>query len=231
MIRFDILTLHPALCEGPADHSILGRAREAGLIELNIRDLRTWAPGRHRQSDDTPYGGGSGMVLKVDVIDHALQALRGPDTRVILMEASGQPFDQATAVRLAGCAHLLLVCGHYEGVDERVREHLVDETISVGPYVLTGGELPAMVVVDAVARLHPGVLGNAESVVEESFSDGTLEYPQYTRPRIWRDWAVPEILLSGDHGRIRAWRMERALERTRAVRKPHPSSDPDASGS
>jgi len=228
MIRFDVLTLHPPLCASPIEHSILGRARAAGLVEVNIRDLREWAPGRHHQADDTPYGGGSGMVLKVDVIDRALEVLRGPDTRVILMEASGRPFDQAVARRLAACAHLVFVCGHYEGVDERVREHLVDETLSIGEYVLTGGELPALVIIDAVARLQPGVLGNAQSAVEESFSEDYLEYPQYTRPRVWRDWEVPEVLLSGHHARIRDWRLERARDRTREIRGGHDDVEPSS---
>lgn len=235
MTRFDILTLHPGLCSGPLDHSILGRARKAGLVEVNVVDLREWAPGRHRQADDIPYGGGQGMVLKVDVIHRAVQALRTAQTRVILLEASGRRFDQACAARLAACPHLVLVCGHYEGVDERVREHVVDETLSIGPFVLTGGELPALVVVDSVARLLPGVLGNEASAADDSFSNGTLEYPQYTRPRVWEGWEVPEVLLSGHHARIQAWRREKALERTRAMQVPEvgpegETTEPELSG-
>lgn len=217
-IRFDVLTLFPEMCRAPLDHSILKRARDAGLVEANVLDLRDWAPGRHRQADDTPYGGGSGMVLKVDVIDRALQAIRTPASRVILLEASGTRFDQRHAVRLSACSHLVFVCGHYEGVDDRVRTYLVDEALSVGDYVLTGGELPALVILDAVARLVPGVLGNAESVVEESFSGELLEYPHFTRPREYRGWEVPEVLLSGNHARIRAWRAEQARLRTERVR-------------
>lgn len=217
-MRFDLLTLHPDLCRSPIEASILGRARAAGLIEVNIHDLRDWAEGRHKQADDTPYGGGHGMVMKVDVVDRAVQALSGPETRVILFEASGRTFNQQEARRLSGFEHLLLICGHYEGIDARVRDHLVHEVISVGDYVLTGGELPALVVVDAVSRLVPGVLGQAGSLEDESFNEPLLEYPHYTRPAVYRDWAVPEILLSGHHARIQAWRHEQALERTRQVR-------------
>ncbi len=217
-MRFDLLTLFPDLCRGPLDHSILGRARAAGLLEVGIHDMRPFGLGRHRQADDAPYGGGSGMVLRVDVVDRALEAVRRPDSHVILMEASGAPFTQAVAARLAALPHIVLLCGHYEGVDARVRDTLVDETLSVGDYVLTGGELAALVVVDAVARLVPGVLGSAESLAEESFARGLLEYPQYTRPRVWQGHAVPEVLLSGHHARIEAWRLERARERTRRVR-------------
>ncbi|MBN1334951.1 MAG: tRNA (guanosine(37)-N1)-methyltransferase TrmD [Deltaproteobacteria bacterium] len=217
-MRFDLLTLFPELCRGPLDASILGRARQAGIVEVHIHDMRPFGLGLHRQADDTPYGGGSGMVLRVDVVDRALEAVRRPDSHVILLEASGTPFTQDAARRLAGHAHLVLICGHYEGVDARVRDHLADETVSIGDFVLTGGELPALAVVDAVARLVPGVLGRAESLDEESFSEGLLEYPQYTRPRTWRGHSVPEVLLSGHHARIQEWRRERARERTRSVR-------------
>ena len=229
-MRFDLLTLFPDLCRGPLDHSILGRARAAGIVEVGIHDMRPHGLGRHRQADDAPYGGGSGMVLRVDVVARALEAVRRPDSRVVLMEASGTPFTQAVAARLAASPHLVLVCGHYEGVDARVRDTLADEALSVGDYVLTGGELAALVVVDAVARLVPGVLGCAGSLAEESFSHGLLEYPQYTRPRVWRGHAVPAVLLSGHHADIEAWRLERARERTRAVRpdlaQPEPPAPP-----
>jgi len=217
-VRFDILTLHTELCRSPIEHSILGRAREKGLVEVGLRDIRDHGRGNYRQCDDEPYGGGSGMVLRVDVLDAAIGALRQPDSHVVLLDAAGAPFDQATAQRFAGLPHLVLVCGHYEGVDHRVTEHLVDEVVSVGDAVLTGGELPALMIVDAVARLLPGVLGCAHSKVEESFQDGLLEYPQYTRPREHRGWEVPEVLLSGHHARIEAWRREQALARTRRLR-------------
>jgi len=217
-VRFDLLTLHPAMCEGPLSTSILGRARDAGLLDLRVHDLRQWGIGRHRTCDDTPYGGGSGMVMRVDVVEAGIEAVRSSGARVLLMDPAGQRFTQAAAARLARCEQLVLVCGHYEGIDARVREHLVDEALSVGDYVLTGGELPALIVVDAVARLVPGVLGNPGSAISESFSEGLLEAPQYTRPRVWRDHEVPEILLSGHHARIEAWRRERGLALTRAVR-------------
>ena len=204
-MRIDLLTLHPAMCETPLQTSILGRGVEAGLLDLRVHDLRQWGVGKHRSCDDTPYGGGSGMVMRVDVVDAGLSALRGPDSRVLLMDPVGQRFSQAHAERLAALPHLIFVCGHYEGIDARVREHLVDEVFSIGDYVLTGGELPAMVIADAVARLVPGVLGNPDSARTESFSDGLLEAPQYTRPREHRGWEVPEVLLSGHHAQIDAW--------------------------
>lgn len=217
-MRFDLLTLHPQMCAGPLEQSILGRAQDAGLIDVGVHDLRNWAEGKHRQADDTPYGGGSGMVMRVDVVDRGIQAVRRDGGRVILMDPAGTPFSQATAARLTEATQLVLVCGHYEGIDARVREQLVDEVISVGDYVLTGGELPALIVVDAVARLLPGVLGNPDSAVHESFSDGRLEAPQYTRPRVYRDWAVPEVLISGHHARIAQWRAAQSEQLTREVR-------------
>ncbi|MFT5685217.1 MAG: tRNA (guanine37-N1)-methyltransferase [Myxococcota bacterium] len=217
-MRFDILTLHPEMCQGPMGLSILGRAREAALIEIGIKDIRDHGQGRHRTVDDTPYGGGSGMVMRVDVVDAAIESVRQPGSHVVLMDAAGAPFDQAAARRLAAHPHLILVCGHYEGIDGRVREHLVDEALCIGDYVLTGGELPAMVVVDAVARMIPGVLGNPESAIEESFSSGRLEYPPFTRPREYRDWSVPDVLLSGHHSNIEKWRAEMGRQLTREVR-------------
>ena len=217
-MRFDILTLHPELCRSPLEHSIMGRAVEKGLIQVGLHDIRAHGLGNYRQCDDEPYGGGHGMVLRVDVLDAAIGAIRGPDSHVVLLDAAGQRFDQGHAARLAELPHLVFVCGRYEGVDDRVREHLVDETFSVGDFVLTGGELPALVIVDAVARLLPGVLGCAQSKVEESFQQGVLEYPQYTRPRVHRGWEVPEVLLSGHHARIERWRREQSLSRTRALR-------------
>jgi tRNA (guanine37-N1)-methyltransferase len=168
--------------------------------------------------DDAPFGGGSGMVMRVDVLDPAIAAVRRPDSHVVLFEPSGARFDQRMAERFATLPHLVLICGHYEGIDARVREHLVDETVSIGDYVLTGGEYAALVVVDATARLLPGVLGNATSATDESFSSGTLEYPHYTRPREYREWPVPDVLLSGNHGKVEKWRREQSLLRTAAIR-------------
>jgi tRNA (guanine37-N1)-methyltransferase len=217
-VRFDVLTLFPGMVEGPLSSSILGRARGAGAFELGVHDIRAHGIGRHQVVDDTPCGGGSGMVMRVDVVDAALQAVRGPDSWVLLTEPSGRRFDQAMAVELAQRSHVVIVCGHYEGIDARVREHLVDETVSIGDYVLTGGEYAAMVIVDATARLLPGVLGNAESLAEESFTRKGLEYPHYTRPREYRGWEVPEVLYSGHHKRIADWREQQAIARTRAIR-------------
>lgn len=217
-MRFDVLTLFPAMVEGPLRQSILGRALDAGRFELGVHDIRAHGVGRHRVVDDSPFGGGSGMVMRVDVVDAALAQVRGPESRVVLLEPSGARFDQAMAARLATLPHLVLVCGHYEGVDARVREHLVDETVSIGDYVLTGGEYAAAVIVDAVARLLPGVLGNETSTADESFSAGLLEYPHYTRPREYRGWAVPDVLLSGHHGKVEAWRKEQSRQRTRRIR-------------
>ena len=216
--RFDLLTLHPDMCRAPMEHSILGRARRAKLIDVGIHDLREWAEGKHRQVDDTPYGGGSGMVMRVDVVDRALEAIRSPNAHVVLMDPTGKPFKQRDAERLVQQDHIVFVCGHYEGIDARVRENLVDEIISIGDYVLTGGELPAMVITDAIARLVPGVLGNPESAKTESFTDGLLEAPQYTRPRVYRGWTVPEVLLSGHHGDIGAWREAEGRRLTESVR-------------
>jgi len=197
--------------------SILGRARTAGLLEVAVHDIRDWAEGRHRQVDDYPFGGGQGMVLKPDPLVAAIEAVRG-DAPVVLMTPQGTPFCQATARRFAEQPHLVLVCGRYEGVDERVREAWVDEEISLGDFVLTGGELPALAVIDATARLLPGVLGNEASHADESFEAGLLEYPQYTRPRDFRGMKVPDVLLSGDHGRIAQWRATQARTRTKQRR-------------
>ena len=217
-MRFDVLTLFPDMVEGPLGHSIIGRARKAGHLELGVHDIRAHGLGRHRTVDDAPFGGGSGMVMRVDVLDPAIAAVRRPDSHVVLFEPSGARFDQAMAERFSKLPHLVLVCGHYEGVDARVREHLVDETVSIGDYVLTGGEYAALVVVDATARLLPGVLGNASSASDESFTSGELEYPHYTRPRDHRGWLVPDVLLSGNHGRVEAWRREQARARTAELR-------------
>lgn len=204
--------------EGILGESMLRIAREKSLADIRLRNLRQWAPGKHHVTDEPPYGGGAGMVLKVEPVAAALDELRGPQSRVILMSASGARFDQAAARRLAAEKHLILVSGHYEGVDQRVADHLVDEEISLGDYVLTNGTLAALVVADAVVRLLPGVLGDEQSAVDESFSHGLLEYPHYTRPAEFRGWKVPEILLSGNHAAIEAWRREQARERTRQRR-------------
>lgn len=217
MKRYDVLTLHPELVTGPLTSSILGRASDNGLLSIGIHDIRDHAEGKHRQADDTPYGGGAGMVLKVDVVARAIRAVRGEGSRVLLTGPSGTRFDQAVAHRLSEEDHLIFVCGHYEGIDARI-ETLVDEVVSLGDFVLTGGELAACAMIDATARLLPGVLGNADSAQDESFADGLLEYPQYTRPREWEGQAIPEVLLSGHHARIEAWRRARSRERTKARR-------------
>jgi tRNA (guanine37-N1)-methyltransferase len=221
MIRFDILTLFPGMFTAPFDCSLLKKAREKGLIEIHVHDIRTYAEGRHRMTDDYPYGGGSGMVMKVEPIARALDDVlpaAGPAS-VILLTPQGDVFSQRMAVELAACSRLVLICGHYEGVDERVRRYLVDREVSVGDYILTGGELPAMLVVDAVARLVTGVLGNEESARCDSFSSGLLEYPQYTRPAEYRGWKVPDVLLSGNHRDIEDWRRREAMRKT-ASRRP-----------
>lgn len=218
-MRIEVLTLFPAMFAGPLDESIVGRAREQGVLDLRIRDLRDWTHDRHRTVDDRPFGGGPGMVLKPEPIFEAVESLRGTRTRVILTSPSGRPFTQAVARELASVEHILLVCGSYEGFDERVREHLADDDLSIGDYVLTNGALPAMVIIDAVTRLLPGALGHAGSAEEESFSEGLLEYPHYTRPAVFRGWPVPEILLSGHHADIARWRRQQAMRRT-AERRP-----------
>lgn len=204
--------------EGLLGESMLRIAREKGAADIRLCNLRDWAPGKHRVTDEPPYGGGAGMVLKVEPIAIALEELRQPASRVILLSAQGRRFDQATAKRLAGEKHLIMISGHYEGIDQRVAEHLVDEEISLGDYILTNGTLAALVVTDAVVRLLPGVLGDEQSAADESFSDGLLEYPHYTRPAEFRGWKVPDILLSGNHAAIEAWRREQARERTRERR-------------
>jgi len=204
---------------GPLDVSMVQRARAAGLLELRIHNLREWTHDRHKTVDDKPFGGGPGMVLKPEPLFEAIESLARDNTRVVLMAPDGQRFDQATARELANEEHLLFVCGSYEGVDERVREALVDLEISIGDYVLTNGGLPAMVVIEAITRLLPGVLGHEESAADESFSHGLLEYPHYTRPAEFRGMKVPEVLLSGNHAQIAQWRAEQSRLRT-ARRRP-----------
>jgi tRNA (guanine37-N1)-methyltransferase len=211
-LEIDIVCLFPGMLEGPLSESIPGRTRDRGLAEIRIHDLRTWGLGKHRSVDDAPYGGGAGMVLRPEPVAAALDELRRPASTVILLDPGGEVFRQARAAELAGRPHLILVCPRYEGVDERIRS-LVDLELSIGDYVLSGGELAALVVVDAVARLLPGAIDDA-STVEESFSAGLLEYPQYTRPAEFRGWQVPDVLVSGDHGRIAAWRREQSRARS-----------------
>tara|TARA_B110000014_G_scaffold163799_1_gene115632 strand:- start:647 stop:1315 length:669 start_codon:yes stop_codon:yes gene_type:complete len=217
-MKIDVLTLFPGMFPGPLDESIIKRACESGRLRLGIRDLRDYTHDRHRKVDDRPFGGGPGMLMKPEPLFEAVEALRGEKTRVILTSPAGRPFRQEIAQELAGEEHLLLVCGSYEGFDERVRECLADDELSIGDYVLTNGALPAMVIIDAVTRLLPGVLGDDESSLDESFSDGLLEYPQYTRPAEFRGMSVPEVLLSGDHAAIERWRREQARMRTGQMR-------------
>jgi tRNA (guanine37-N1)-methyltransferase len=220
-MRVDVLSIFPAFFVGPFDVSLLGKARTSGLLDLRVHDLRQWATDRHRTVDDVPYGGGAGMVMKPEPFFGAVEAIYGEvgaRPRTILLTPRGRSFDQAAAHDLAAEPALLLLCGRYEGIDERVHAGLATDEVSVGDYVLAGGEAAACVVVEAVTRLLPGMLGNAASATEESHTDGLLEYPQYTRPPSFRGMDVPDVLRSGDHGRVAAWRREQAVERTRTVR-------------
>ena len=214
-MRIDYLTLFPEMFEGVLNHSILKRAQDKGMLNVNTVNFRDFAENKHNQVDDYPFGGGQGMVLKPEPIFNALESLQQTDeTRVVLMCPQGEPFTQEKAQELSEAEHLVFICGHYEGYDERIREHLVTDEISIGDYVLTGGELPAMTMTDAIVRLIPGVLGNQQSHEDDSFQDGLLEFPQYTRPREYRGMTVPDVLLSGNHARIDAWRREQRLLRT-----------------
>jgi tRNA (guanine37-N1)-methyltransferase len=217
-VKIDVLTLFPAMFAGPLDESIIMRARKAGLLDLNIHQLRDWTHDRHKTVDDRPFGGGPGMLLKPEPLFAAVESLRRERTKVVLLTPAGRKFNQAIARELAGEEALLLVTGHYEGFDERVREALADDELSIGDYVLTNGALPAMVVIDAVTRLLPGVLGDDESSRDESFSHGLLEYPQYTRPAEFRGMKVPDVLVSGHHAEIEKWRRAQARVRTGAAR-------------
>jgi tRNA (guanine37-N1)-methyltransferase len=223
-VRIDIFTLFPQMFAGPLDNSILKRAVERGLVSFNIHNIRDYTHDRHHTADDYAYGGGAGMVMKPEPVFEAVESvissvrslpeMAGANPRVILLTPQGRLFNQSAAREMAEYDWLMLICGHYEGIDERIREHLVNMEISIGDYVLTGGELAAMVVADAVVRLKPGVLGSGESLLYESHTAGLLEYPQYTRPEVFRDWAVPDILLSGNHGEIARWRHEQSVKRT-----------------
>ncbi len=219
-LRFDIVSIFPGMFESPFGDSIIQRAREEGLLDIHVHDLRDYSLNKHRKVDDAPFGGGVGMVMNVEPIARAITAVKKevPETRTILLSPGGRPFDQEKAWELSRLPSLTLICGRYEGIDERIRLHYVDEEISIGDYVLTGGELPAMVLVEAVSRLLPGVLGDPESVVEESFHDDLLEYPQYTRPRDYEGLTVPEVLVSGDPKKIRDWQKMEALKKTAQVR-------------
>ncbi len=215
-LKIDVITLFPGMLDGFLRESMMKRAAAAGLVEFNIINLRDFTTDKHNTTDDRPFGGGPGMVMKPEPMFAAVESVKTPDARVILMTPQGKAFHQTDARRLADeCSHLIFICGHYEGVDERIREALVDEEISIGDYVLTNGVLSAAVVIDAVARLRPGVLGGGETATaEESFSSGLLEYPQYTRPPEFRGMKVPEILFTGDHAKIAQWRHKQALKRT-----------------
>jgi tRNA (guanine37-N1)-methyltransferase len=215
-LEIDVLTLFPTMILEPLRESIPGRILDRGLVTLRVHDLRDFGLGKHRSVDDTPYGGGAGMVMRVEPVVAAIESVRRPDSTVILLDPGGEVFDQPRAADLATHGHLVFVCARYEGVDERIRA-FVDLELSIGDYVLTGGELPALVVIDAVIRLLPGAI-DAASTAEESFGSGLLEYPQYTRPPSFRGMDVPPILTSGDHGAVETWRRERAIERTKARR-------------
>jgi len=217
-MKIDVITLFPGMFSGPLDESIVKRARATGLLDLNIHNLRDWTHDRHRTVDDRPFGGGPGMLLKPEPIFEAVESLRREKTRVILLSPAGRKFDQAVARELAQHDDLLLVCGSYEGFDERVREALADDDLSIGDFVVTNGALPAMVIIDAVTRLLPGVLGDDASSQDESFSHGLLEYPQYTRPAEFRGMKVPEVLMSGNHAEIEKWRSQQAKARTEKQR-------------
>jgi tRNA (guanine37-N1)-methyltransferase len=232
-MRIDIITLFPEICRAPLNESIMKRARENGALELHIHNLRDWTTDKHHVVDDAPFGGGQGMVMKAEPLFKAVEELQEKTVnaqrstlnaqirkpRVILMSPAGRRFDQELARQLSAESHLIIVCGHYEGVDHRVVEHLIDEEISVGDYVLTNGAIAAVVLVDAIVRLIPGVLGDEESALDDSFREGLLEAPQYTRPAEFRGWRVPEVLLGGNHGEIAKWRKEQAQKRTRENRR------------
>lgn len=218
-MKIDIITLFPEMFKGPFSESIVKKAQEKGLLKIKIHNLRKWTKDKHKTVDDHSFGGGVGMVLMIEPIYKAIKELKKKESKVILLTPQGKVFKQKKAEKLSKEKHLIFICGHYEGVDERIREKLVDEEISIGDYVLTGGELPAMVVIDSITRLIPGVLSKKEASQIESFSfKGLLEYPQYTRPSNFKGWKVPEILLSGNHKKINKWRDQKALEKTKKRR-------------
>jgi tRNA (guanine37-N1)-methyltransferase len=217
-MKIDILTLFPEICRAPLSESMMKRAQENKIVDLRIHNLRDWTTDKHHVVDDAPFGGGQGMVMKPEPIFAAVEELKTSKSKVVLMSPAGRRFDQKLAANLSNEPHLIIICGHYEGVDHRVIEHLVDLEISIGDYVLTNGAVAAAVLVDAIVRLLPGALGDDQSAADDSFSIGSLESPQYTRPAEFRDWKVPEILLSGNHAEIAKWRKEQALKRTKQNR-------------
>jgi tRNA (guanine37-N1)-methyltransferase len=217
-MRIDILTLFPEICRAPLSESILKRAQTSGALDLRIHNLRDWTTDKHHIVDDAPFGGGQGMVMKPEPIFAAVESLRTDKSTVVLMTPQGRKFTQSAASEFSQREHLIVICGHYEGIDHRVTDHLSDAEISIGDYVLTNGAIAATVFVDAVARLLPGVLGHEQSAADDSFSEGLLEAPQYTRPAEFRGWKVPEILLSGNHAEIATWRKEQAIKRTQQNR-------------
>ncbi len=217
-VRIDILTLFPGICEGPLSESMMKRAQNRGLLQVHVHNLRDWAQDKHHITDDAPYGGGQGMVMKAEPIFLAVESLKTADSQVVLMSPAGRLFNHQLARQYSLGQHLILICGHYEGVDQRVIDHLVDDEVSIGDYVLTNGAIAAAVFTDAVVRLIPGVLGDEASAIDDSHATGLLEFPQYTRPLEYRGWKVPEILLSGNHRKIAIWRFEQALEKTKRVR-------------
>jgi len=215
-MRFDVFTLFPEVFQPYLQTSILERAAQADLIEVNLHNIRDWATDRHHTTDDAPYGGGGGMVMKPEPVFSAVEAILGlpPACPLILLTPQGRTFNQKIAQQLSAAPHLALLCGHYEGIDERIRQHLVTDQISIGDYVLTGGELPALCLIDAVTRLLPGALGDPDGALDDSHASGLLEYPHYTRPVDFRSWRVPDVLLSGNHAEIARWRRQQALART-----------------
>ena len=215
-MKLSIITLFPEVFHPILNSSILKRAQEKGLVNFKLINLRDFGEGKHQQVDDRPYGGGAGMVLRADILAKAVHKVRSH--KIILMSASGKPYKQTKAREFSKLKHLIIVCGHYEGIDQRFIDKYVDEEISIGDYVLTGGEVPAMVIIDSITRLIPGVLQKPEAIINESFSEGLLEYPQYTRPEEFEGEKVPEVLLSGNHAEIKKWRSQKSLEKTKKIR-------------
>lgn len=216
MVKFDVLSIFPEMFSSPLNFSLLKKAQEKGLLSISLHDIRNWADDKHKMTDDAPYGGGCGMVMKVEPVEKALSAIKNPEgsSIVVLMTPQGEVLNQKIAAELAEKNNIVIICGRYEGIDERIRKHLVDREISIGDYILTGGELPAMILIDAVCRHIPDVLGNPESAKNESFCENLLEYPQYTRPAEYKGWPVPEVLLSGNHAEIELWRRKESLKKT-----------------
>jgi len=224
-LKIQILTIFPEVCRAVLGESILKRAQEKQLVELEACDLRDWTTDKHRSTDDAPYGGGPGMVMTIGPIDRALSALRTPGSKVVFLSPQGRKFSHKIARELTLESHLIFLCGHYEGVDQRVSDHLVDDEISIGDYVLTSGVLPALVVTDAIVRLIPGVLGDIQSAEQDSFVAGRLDHPHYTRPEVYRGWEVPRVLLSGNHAAIEGWRSDEAKKATLLKRPDLPHMD------